>query len=91
MSCLCIICQAPPPLGHMIEKCLEVRELINIWNTNIYTYYIPLLACCLNVSVSIWTNQWMCPSWISIPWKSRPFANEFHTITIADGLTNILF
>ena len=89
LLCISITSWTPPPLGHMIDKFWEIRELMSTWNNNMYKHYIPSWICCLNESVLIWTNQLTCPGWIFIPCKPHLFGNEYHTI--ADDLTSILF
>ena len=54
-----------------------------------YKYYISSWIYFLDESVSIWTNQWICPGWISIQRKPHPLGNKYYAI--ADGLINILF
>ena len=46
-------------------------------------------VCCLDESMSIWTNRWTCPGWVFCPRKPHPFGNEYHTICCA--LSGILF
>ena len=39
-------------------------------------------VCCLDESMSPWTNRWTCPGWVFCPRKLFPFGNEHHTLCI---------
>ena len=71
------------------DRFWEIRELISEFNKNMVEVFIAGWICCLDESMSIWTNRWTCPGWVFCPRKPHPFRNEYHTISC--GLSGILF
>ena len=51
--------------------------------------FSPSWVSCLNKSMSIWFNRWICPGWMIIRQKPHPFGNEYHTSCC--GKSGILF
>ena len=72
-----------------IDRFWEVREMIYEFNKNMAEVFMSGWVCCLDESMSIWTNRWTCPGWVFCPRKPHPFGNEYHTICC--GLSGILF
>ena len=50
---------------------------------------MPSWVSCLDESMSIWYNKWICPGWVFCPCKLHPFGNEYHTI--AYGVSGIMY
>ena len=42
--------------------------------------FTPSWVCCLDESMSTWTNKYSCPGWMFVPRKPWPFGNEYHTV-----------
>ncbi len=74
-----------------VDKFLEVRQLIKAWNTHMANVFLVGWGwvICLDESMSIWHQRWMCLGWVFCPRKPHPFGNENHTAWCA--LTYILF
>ena len=63
--------------------------MINEWNKNMKEKFVLAWIVCLDESMSIWTNKWMCPGWVFCPRKPKPWSNEYHSICC--GLSEIMF
>ena len=50
------------------------------WGSNMVSCFIPGWANCLDKSMSIWTNKFLCPGFMFIPRKPWPFGNEYHMV-----------
>ena len=67
----------------------KIRQMITEWNRNMSEVFIAAWVCCLDESMSPWTNRWTCPGWVFCPRKPYPFGNEYHTMCCA--LSAIMF
>ena len=47
------------------------------------------IKACLDESMMVWNNQYICPGFMVVPHKPHPLGNEWHTI--ACGISSILF
>lgn len=72
-----------------IDKFWEVRQMIDQFNQHMFEVFSAGWICCLDESMSIWTNKWTCPGWVWCPRKPHPFGNEYHDICC--GTSGILF
>ena len=67
-----------PPV--FVDMFWEVCAMITGWNTNMNQQFSPGYANCLDVSMSVWTNQYTCPGFMFVPCKPWPFGNEYHLV-----------
>ena len=65
--------------SHYVDRLFHVWKLVEAWNYNMSTNFIPGLISCLEESMMIWSNN-VGPSCIVIPKKTHPFGNEWRTI-----------
>lgn len=63
-----------------VDKFHEVREVIDAWNKNMATNFVPSWVSCLDESMSPWTNKYTCPGFMFVPRKPHTYGNEYHTI-----------
>jgi len=66
-----------------------MRQLIDAWNNNISSKFVPSWATCLDESMSIWLSKYTCPGWLCVERKPHPFGNEHHSICC--GLSGVMF
>ena len=57
----------------------EVRGLIEAWNRNMQSVFVPSWVTCIDESMSSWSNRWTCPGFMFVPRKPHPLGNEYHT------------
>ena len=69
-----------PP--HYVDSFFHIRKLVEEWNANMCTKFIPGWISCLDESMVIWTNKFG-PDWIVLLRNHHPFGNEWHTICCA--------
>ena len=72
-----------------VDKFWEIRQMIKAWNMHTANVFLAGWVKCLDKSMSLWHQRWICPGWIFYPCKPHPFGNKYHTACCA--LTNILF
>ncbi len=66
-----------------VDRIWEVRQLIDEWNKNMASIFIPSWILCLDESMSIWFSMFTCPGWVFCPRKPHPFGNEYHSMCCA--------
>ena len=81
-AALCYTTASPPTVDKPRNKIWEVLGMMQAWNNNMVSIFKASWASCLNVSMSIWFNQWTCPVFFC-PRKLHPYGNEYHTIFCA--------
>lgn len=54
--------------------------MVEEWNLWMATNFVLGWINCLDESMLIWTNRWICPGWVFCPRKPHPFGNEYHLI-----------
>ena len=67
------------------DRFWEVREMLEGWNKNMATNFVPSWINCINESMSKWLNKYTCPGFMFIPCKPWPFGNEYHDAGCADS------
>ena len=72
-----------------LDKFWEVRQMVKAWGDNMNTHFCPGYVNCLDESMSIWTNKFLCPGFMFVPRKPWPFGNEYHTVCCC--LTGIMW
>ena len=72
-----------------LDRFWRVRPIIQEWNDNMRKIFVPSWVCCLDESMSLWTNKWTCPGWMCVPLKPWSFGNKYHSMCCA--LTCIMF
>ena len=65
------------------DNFFHVRQMIGQWNKNMRTVFLAWWVCCLDESMSLWTNRWTGPGWVFCPGKLFPFGNKYHTMCCA--------
>ena len=63
-----------------IYKFWEIRQVVEVWGTNMRENVLPGYMNCLNESMSMWTNKFTCPGFMFAPCKPWPLGNEYHTM-----------
>ena len=63
-----------------IDKFGEVRQMLEAWGKNMQQNFTPAYVNCLDESMSVWTNKFMCPGFMFVPRKPWPFRNEYHSM-----------
>ena len=58
----------------------EVKQMIDVWQTNMNEIFSPWFMNCLDESMSIWSNKFTCPGFMFVPRKPWPFGNEYHIV-----------
>ena len=67
------------PPGY-VDKFWEVHQMLKEWGNNMSSQFKPGRLNCLDESMSMWTNKFMCPRFMFVPRKPWPFGNEYHTL-----------
>ena len=67
------------------DRFWEVREMLDEWNKNMATNFVPSWINCINESMSKWLNEYTCPGFMFVPCKPWPFGNEYHDAGCADS------
>lgn len=75
------------PPQSSVARFWEVQVMLAAWNLNMTLSSIPRWIVCLDKSMSICFQHWMCPGWVFINCKTHPFGNEYNTAWC--GLTDI--
>ena len=56
--------ERPAFLDHFWEVC----EILKAWNSSMVEQFTPSwVSCCLDESMSTWTNKYSCPGWMFVP------------------------
>ena len=67
------------------DRFWEVREMLDEWNKNMATNFVPSWINCIDESMSKWLNKYTCPGFMFVPRKPWPFGNEYHDAGCADS------
>jgi hypothetical protein len=67
----------------------SVWQLVKAWNGNMYQISTAAWIVCLDGSMSLWTNMWIYPGFVSCPQKPWNTGKEYHTL--AYGVCCIIF
>ena len=67
------------------DRFWEVREMLDKWNKNMATNFVPSWINCIDESMSKWLNEYTCPGFMFVPRKPWPFGNEYHDAGCADS------
>lgn len=62
------------------DKFWHVKDLIDVWNKNMFDSFAVGWVCCLDKSMSPWTNKYTYPGHICLPRKPWPLGNKYHSI-----------
>ena len=52
---------AKPPFN---DRFWEVRQVLQMWKHHVQENFVPSWVSCLDESMSIWFNKWICPGWV---------------------------
>ena len=66
-----------------VDKFWEIREMIIAWNANMVAVFAAAWVVCLDESMLIWHDRWICPGWVFCPCKPHTFGNEYHSARCA--------
>ena len=69
----------PPPPSYQ-DKLYELQQIIVALNGHIQKVFITSWISCLDKSISVWMNNFICLGFVLFPHKSPPKGNEYHTI-----------
>ena len=67
------------------DRFWEVCEMLDKWNKNMATNFVPSWINCIDESMSKWLNEYTCPGYMFVPCKPWPFGNENHDAGCADS------
>ena len=67
------------------DRFWEVCEMLDKWNKNMATNFVPSWINCIDESMSKWLNEYTCPGFMFVPRKPWPFGNEYHDAGCADS------
>ena len=67
------------------DRFWEVHEMLEEWNKNMATNFVPSWINCIDESMSKWLNEYTCPGFMFVPRKLWPFGNEYHDAGCADS------
>ena len=67
------------------DRFWEVCEMLDEWNKNMATNFVPSWINCIDESMSKWLNEYTCPWFMFIPCKPWPFGKEYHDAGYADS------
>ena len=59
--------------------------MLQMWNNNMGTNFLPSWINCIDESMSKWINEYMCPGFMYVPRKPWKFGNEYHDAGCADS------
>ena len=62
------------------DRFWEVRQLLESWNNNMATSFIPSWINAIDESTSKWINEYTCPGFMFVPQKPWAFGNEYHDV-----------
>ena len=71
------------------DRFYKVREMLEMWNTNMEEVFSAGWISCLDESMSKWVNEYTCPGFMCVPHKRWPLGNEYHTI--ACGVCGVMY
>ena len=54
--------------------------MLEAWGKNMQQNFTPGCVNCLDESMSVWTNKFMCPGFMFVPRKPWPLGNEYHSV-----------
>ena len=60
------------------DRFWEVCQLLESWNDNMATNFIPSWINAIDESMSKWINEYTCPGFMFVPQKPWAFGNEYH-------------
>ena len=60
------------------DRFWEVHQLLESWNNNMATNFIPSWINAIDESMSKWINEYTCPGFMFVPRKPWAFGNEYH-------------
>ena len=60
------------------DRFWEVRQLLESWNNNMATSFIPSWINAIDESTLKWINEYTCPGFMFVPQKPWAFGNEYH-------------
>ena len=63
----------------------EVQTMLQMWNNNMGTKFLPSWINCIDESMSKWINKYMCPGFMYVPRKPWKFGNEYRDAGCADS------
>ena len=63
----------------------DVRTMLQMWNKNMETNFLPSWINCIDESMSEWINEHTCPGFMYVPREPWKFGNEYHDTTRADS------
>ena len=67
------------------DRFWEVCEMLEEWNKNMATNFVPSQINCIDESMSKWLNEYTCPGFMFVPQKPWPFGSEYHNAGCADS------
>ena len=67
------------------DRFWEVHEMLEEWNKNMATNFVPSWINCIDESMSKWLNEYTCPGFIFVPCKPWSFGNEYHDAGYTDS------
>ena len=59
--------------------------MLQMWNNNMGTNFLPSWINCIDESMSKWINEYTCPGFMYIPRKPWKFGNKYHDAGCADS------
>ena len=63
----------------------EVRTMLQMWNNNMATNFLPSWINCIDESMLKWINEYTCPGFMYVPRKPWKFGSEYHDAGCADS------
>ena len=67
------------------DRFWEVRTMLQMWNNNMGTNFLPSWINCIDESMSKWINEYMCPGFMYVPRKPWKFGNKYHDAGCTDS------
>ena len=67
------------------DRFWEVREMLEEWNKNMATNFVPSWINCIDESMSKWLNEYTCLGFMFVPRKPWPFRNKYHNAGCANS------
>ena len=67
------------------DRFWEVQTMLQMWNENMRTNFLPSWINCIDELMSKWINEYMCPGFMYVPRKPWKFGNEYHDAGCADS------
>ena len=67
------------PPGY-VDKFWEVHQMLKVWGNNKSSQFKPGWSNCLDESMSMWTDKFMCPGFMFVPQKPGPFGDKYYTV-----------